>query len=94
MEKEIFSEQLSSIKKVKKYINTCKKKNIKTDITPFCDFVLWSDNIGKKKLSLFNDNFFFLNFNYLKIIFKECFSIIKNSNHYLNNQLQIKEKKN
>lgn len=93
MEKEIFSEQLSSIKKVKKYINTCKKKNIKTDITPFCDFVLWSDNIGKKKLSLFNDNFFFLNFNYLKIIFKECFSIIKNSNHYLNNQLQIKEKK-
>ena len=44
--------QLSSLKTAIKYLQSCKKKGIDINTTPYCDFVTWADGLGLEKFLL------------------------------------------
>ena len=53
---DVFSSQIRSLSIAKKYIQSCKIKKIKTDLSPYCDFVTWANCLGLEKLLLLINN--------------------------------------
>ena len=80
METEIYKTQISSLKLAKNYIQNSKLKGIDVGLSPLCDFVIWTECLGKQKLKLLRKKKF-LNFNFLKVLIKEILSIGKNYNY-------------
>ena len=57
METEIYKTQISSLKLAKNYIQNSKLKGIDVGLSPLCDFVIWTECLGKQKLKLLRKNF-------------------------------------
>ena len=49
METEIYKTQISSLKLAKNYIQNSKLKGIDVGLSPLCDFVIWTECLGKQK---------------------------------------------
>ena len=49
METEIYKTQISSLKLAKNYIQNSKLKKIDVGLSPLCDFVIWTECLGKQK---------------------------------------------
>ena len=90
---EIDLVQSSLIKKSKKYLNDCKKKDIDIALSPFCDLTTWIKSLGYQKLHLINKNKLFSK-DYAKYLLPDIINIGRYKFEYFSyiNNLLYKKK--
>ena len=77
MEKEIYREQIECLKTIEKYHKFCNKKEININVSPYNDFVTWTNCLGLQNLKkLEKKNFKF--FEFFKTFINEIINIGKN----------------
>ena len=91
MEVNPYKLQARSIHLAKNYLNSKKKEGIDINLSPFCDFYIFAECLGREKLSLLSKRKF-ISFKLIFLFLKQLL-FIRNNIHIFGKIKKIKKRK-